>query len=269
MRVIVFSAVCVMFVLVSFAAFAGSLDSSAAPDATNSYTLKDLYNRLYMGMDGSQVSFAEPTAMPGVTGYTLNQIMGGAPAKDNTDGATAADVTKDRTFWGLTDGGWGLQTGTYEQEVSTPTCSGTLNGTRWCDNGNGTVTDMSTGLIWLKNANCTDALAGITGGQLSWENALTWSSVMKSGSCGLSDSSVEGDWHLPTKNELVGIMQGNEAISSSEMRAFTAIQSNIYWSSTSFTAFLTYAWHVPLDGALVSPTDKANTYYVWSVRSGQ
>ena len=228
--------VIVLFCSVPRAVFAGSLDSSAAPDATNSYTLKDLYNRLYMGMDGSQVSFVEPTAMPGVTGYTLNQIMGGSPAKDNTDGATAADVTKGRTFWGLTDGGWGLQTGTYEGSSGpTQTCSGTLNGTRWCDNGDGTVTDMTTDLIWLKNANCTDALAGITGGQLSWENALTWSSVIKSGSCGLSDSSAEGDWHLPTKSELVGIMQGDEAISSSEMRAFTAVQSSLYWSSSSFT----------------------------------
>ena len=32
------------------------------------------------------------------------------------------------------------------------TCTGTMNGTRWCDNGNGTVRDMTTGLIWLKNS---------------------------------------------------------------------------------------------------------------------
>ncbi|MBF0524939.1 MAG: hypothetical protein HQK56_07565 [Deltaproteobacteria bacterium] len=32
-------------------------------------------------------------------------------------------------------------------------CNGTLSPQgRWCDNGNGTVTDMSTGLIWLKDA---------------------------------------------------------------------------------------------------------------------
>ena len=32
------------------------------------------------------------------------------------------------------------------------TCKGTLNGTRWCDNGDGTVTDMTTCLVWLKYA---------------------------------------------------------------------------------------------------------------------
>ena len=30
------------------------------------------------------------------------------------------------------------------------TCKGTLVGTRWCDNGDATVTDMTTGLVWLK-----------------------------------------------------------------------------------------------------------------------
>lgn len=33
-----------------------------------------------------------------------------------------------------------------------PTCNGTINGTRWCDNGNGTVTDLTTGMVWLKDA---------------------------------------------------------------------------------------------------------------------
>ncbi|MBF0497971.1 MAG: hypothetical protein HQK58_15575 [Deltaproteobacteria bacterium] len=33
------------------------------------------------------------------------------------------------------------------------TCKGTLSPQgRWCDNNNGTVTDMSNGLIWLKDA---------------------------------------------------------------------------------------------------------------------
>ena len=32
------------------------------------------------------------------------------------------------------------------------TCAGTLVGTRWCDNGDSTVTDMTTGLVWLKFA---------------------------------------------------------------------------------------------------------------------
>lgn len=32
------------------------------------------------------------------------------------------------------------------------TCKGTLYENRWCDNGNGTVTDLTTCLVWLKKA---------------------------------------------------------------------------------------------------------------------
>jgi len=257
----------VLFCSVPTGASAGSLDSSAEPGTTDSFTLEDLYNRLDAGTEGAEGKFAEPAAVPGATGHTLNQIMEEAPAKDKTDGAAPAHVTKDKTFWGLTDAGWGLQTGTYEEGTGpTPTCSGTLNGIRWCDNLDGTVTDMTTGLVWLKNANCTDVLAGITGGKLNWENALTWSGVMKSRSCGLTDGSEEGDWHLPTKNELAGITQGDEAVSSGEMRAFTGMQSGYYWSATTYAGNTTNAWYVSLYDGYVGYDDKPSTNYVWPVR---
>ena len=53
--------------------------------------------------------------------HDLNDIMGAAPVLDNTDGATAANVLSGKTFWGLTNGEWGLQSG------SIPT-SGSVNG---------------------------------------------------------------------------------------------------------------------------------------------
>ncbi len=96
------------------------------------------------------------------------------------------------------------------------TCEGTLNETRWCDNGDGTVTDLSTCLVWLKNANCTDPLAGISkdGGSLIWDDAIIWSSVVSSGACSLSDGSTLGEWRLPTKNVLSALAKGNEPVSS-------------------------------------------------------
>jgi hypothetical protein len=45
------------------------------------------------------------------TGHTLDEIMGVAPSKDDTDGATQALVLTGRTAWGLTSGEWGLITG--------------------------------------------------------------------------------------------------------------------------------------------------------------
>jgi hypothetical protein len=65
---------------------------------------------------------------------------------------------------------------------------------RFTDNGDGTVTDNLTGLIWLKNANCF--------GDRTWADALTDSGGLADGSCALTDGSSAGDWHLPNVREL-------------------------------------------------------------------
>jgi hypothetical protein len=56
------------------------------------------------------------------------------------------------------------------------------------------VTDVVTGLIWMKNADC---------GQLrsNWAEQSRRVSLLASGQCGLSDNSSAGDWRLPTRAE--------------------------------------------------------------------
>ena len=44
--------------------------------------------------------------------HTLDEIMAAAPAVDDTNGASAAEVVSGKKFWGLTTGGWGVKTGT-------------------------------------------------------------------------------------------------------------------------------------------------------------
>ena len=89
----------------------GTTDSPDTPANTNSYTLEDIYQRLDVGTDGSQSTFTEPSVAPGTGSmHTLDQIMGIAPELD-ASGATADDVLATKTFWGLTSGEWGLQTG--------------------------------------------------------------------------------------------------------------------------------------------------------------
>ena len=48
------------------------------------------------------------------------------------------------------------------------------NGGRYEDMGDGTVTDCRTGMIWLKNAQCTDTSNGIANpkGTLTWYDAM-------------------------------------------------------------------------------------------------
>ncbi len=92
---------------------AGDLDSPFAPGATSSYTLEDLYNRLDTGAAGTQSSFTEPTNGPTAgTVHTVNEIMAKAPAADEDSGATDTDVSAGKTYWGLTNGAWGVRNGT-------------------------------------------------------------------------------------------------------------------------------------------------------------
>lgn len=109
-------------ILGSAAALAGSPDSPGAPDATSSYTLEDLYNRLNAGAAGSQSIFTEPSTAPGTgTMHTLNDIMAVAPVLDNTNGATQTHVLSGKTVWGLTGGHWGLITGTITDNGASST----------------------------------------------------------------------------------------------------------------------------------------------------
>ena len=56
-------------------------------------------------------------------------------------------------------------------------------------NGDGTVTDNVTHLVWLKNADCF--------GMQSWSAAMTSASTLAGGACGLTDSSTAGQWRVP------------------------------------------------------------------------
>jgi hypothetical protein len=129
------------------------------------------------------------------------------------------------------------------------------------DNDDGTVTDSLTGLVWLKNANC----AGV---EKTWSDALAWVATLASGSCGLTDGSVAGQWRLPNRHELQSLIdytRSNPALPAGH--PFTGIQSDNYWSSTN-APNADNAWYVDLYGGGVLVFDKIYDYFVWPVRGG-
>ncbi len=100
------------------AAFGGSIDSPGLPSAGSGMpTTTEIYNRLDTGATiPDPGAFKEPTQGPGAnTSKSLLDIQGKLPVPDNTNGATAADVRAGKTFWGLTSGQWGKQTGTRKR----------------------------------------------------------------------------------------------------------------------------------------------------------
>ena len=149
------------------------------------------------------------------------------------------------------------------------------------DNDDGTVTDKRTGLLWLKNTNCTDTVAGIdkSSGSLNWHNAETWSSGLADGACGLTDGSEAGQWRQPTKDELQGIgtdppttyyaqYPSNWAEPGTPFVPAGISAISIYWSSTTYANFTSYAWFVSIRSGRVGYVDKTTYYKVWPVRGG-
>ncbi len=283
---------------------AGNLNSSAAPGATSSYKLEDIYNRLNAGTAGSQSTFTEPGSGPTAgTGHTLDEVMAKAPEVDDTDGAGVADVASGKTFWGLTSGAWGTQTGTGtiatyaapvpktgQTTLSATGDDGDLEkGVSWPNprftKSSGTVTDNLTGLIWLEDANCittqyssfdTDGTAG--DGKVTWQHALDFVAGINAGTysnCGASQT----DWRLPNVREMQSLVHYGvyspavpDTAGTGKWTAgnpFDNVQSSGYWSSTTRADFTTYAWYVYLYDGSVRSSDKTTTYYVWPVRGGQ
>ena len=132
---------------------------------------------------------------------------------------------------------------------------------RFTDNGNGTVTDHLTGLIWLRDANCL--------GKLTWNDALDVSNNLADGQCGLSDGSIPGDWRLPNLRELHSLIDyGNWSPTLPSGHPFTGVQLIPYWSSTTDVHSSYGAYYVSMGNGRVVDYGKGIGYYVWPVRGG-
>ena len=80
--------------------------------------------------------------------------------------------------------------------------------------------------------------------------------ALQSGLAGLTDGSTAGQWRLPSKEELEGIgtdppatwESGYPSVTWTKPGApFTNVQSDYYWSGTSYASHADYAWVVNMD----------------------
>jgi len=282
MRKSVFTAAGVLAVVFAAAVFAGSLDQINPPSnaAGRMSTLTDIYNCLNSGTCNAKSSggFAEPLGAPGITGHTLDEIMTLAKQRATQ---TAVPKTGQTSCWDtlgnpIACAGTG-QDGDNQKGVALPS-------PRFTHNSNGTVTDNLTGLIWLKDAGCM--------GSVIWATALTKigkstdaaNTSLNSGkdfTCSGYTAGTFTDWRLPNKRELSSLTHdgyfnpaltndaGDAKWGTTGTSSFTNVQSDGYWSATTFAGSPASAWVVGLYDGYVYAGDKSDPYYVWPVRGGQ
>ncbi len=100
---------------------------------------------------------------------------------------------------------------------------------RFTDNGDGTVTDNLTGLMWLKDGGCM--------GRRSWNNALNVVSDFNVNSGKYNCIGYMGnysDWRLPNVRELESLIKYGEGNSANwlNVEGFSNVKGYYYWSST-------------------------------------
>jgi uncharacterized delta-60 repeat protein/uncharacterized repeat protein (TIGR02543 family) len=129
---------------------------------------------------------------------------------------------------------------------------------RMVDNGNGTVTDTFTGLMWQQE---TDPAS-----PCNWEDAL---------------ANAEGlvlaghdDWRLPNRNELQTIVDYTQTYPAINTTVFPPTVSYYYWTSTTDDGNPTLAWRINfddggIDGGQTGIDFKTQNRPFRSVRGGQ
>lgn len=118
------------------------------------------------------------------------------------------------------------------------------------DNGDGTVTDNVTGMLWQKQDDNKTR---------EWEGANSYCEELKLG--GFSD------WRLPTRRELVGIVDFSRVNPAIDPTVFPGTATRYYWSSTVSPFVNNGVWALSFDnGFLVDVSKTGFSYYARCVR---
>jgi hypothetical protein len=142
-----------------------------------------------------------------------------------------------------------------------------------CDNGDETVTDNLTGLIWAGDGNLVmsrdpgfdnDGNAG--DGAISWQHALDYIKKLNA-----EKFRGHGDWRLPNINELASLVNQGEADTSLWLteQGFKNTQPHRYWSSTNCALYTAKAWTIDMESGTVDFPDKSQGFYLLPVRGGE
>uniref|UniRef100_UPI0040576FC3 Lcl C-terminal domain-containing protein n=1 Tax=Candidatus Electronema sp. TaxID=2698783 RepID=UPI0040576FC3 len=135
------------------------------------------------------------------------------------------------------------------------------------DNGDGTITDSKTGLMWKK---CVEGLSGTdcaTGATstFTWQQALQKPGTVNTGG-GFAGYT---DWRLPNIKELRSIVEEQCYSPAINATRFPNTPNSIVWSGSPSACNSANAWIVKFTYDESNFADRRNAYAVRLVRGGQ
>ena len=146
----------------------------------------------------------------------------------------------------------------------------------YTDNGNGTITDNRTGLMWEKLSR--------DGSIHDWDGFYTWTTAVTTKVAALNSANFGGfnDWRLPNVNELQSLANygayrpavfpafDTNCVASCTILTCSCTVFNNYWSSTQDAEpiSLNGAWSVEFQVGFMAPFAKATLSRVRAVRAG-
>ncbi|MEN6474016.1 MAG: DUF1566 domain-containing protein, partial [Syntrophaceae bacterium] len=123
--------------------------------------------------------------------------------------------------------------------------------TRFIDNGDQTVTDTLTGLMWMRTPTTISSA--------TWDTAYTLIANY--------NSATGGDWRLPNRQELLSLVDFSRYDQAVMESPYFSIQSTgtIYWTSTYDSGATANAWCIDISSGAASVASRATAYRVWAV----
>ena len=119
----------------------------------------------------------------------------------------------------------------------------------WVANGDGTVTDVATGLMWQQQDD------GII---RDHPDAITF--------CQNLSLAGQADWRLPNIKELTSLVDYRQFNPAIDAAAFPNTSSSIYWSASSRASISVSAWFVGFNDGGVESRNKTSDLFVRCVR---
>lgn len=193
--------------------------------------------------------------------------LGGNEAGSATDGATDADAFADDANEGPdvdaapevrctteSDAGgavdrdwaqWAMPNSPVEVEAGAP------HAERYTANGNGTVTDQVTGLVWQET---------LPTGNVDATTAL--------GECASASTAGYCDWRLPTYVELQSIVDLAKASPAVDPKAFAGMPAYVLWTSSPVAGSIVNGWSLGFGTGAASQEPLANPHHFRCVRAG-